>query len=189
MPLDDAFVHAWVTPADIAPARWEPMRDDIISVLRAASRELERDRSDDALAVLRGPEGFGPLHLAPDAVAFNGNAFLGFAGDPFAIERKPRRGVLARASHGGARRAVRRCRTEGHPYDLAVCAVLLVVLRHLGDEARVGTSGGLRTGWGRAAALVRATIGECGQLVQHENGALRWVDAPAAGGQVRSSAS
>jgi len=180
MRTDDGFVHAWTIQAEIAEATWRPLRDDMIAVLRAASMSMERDRSGDDLALLRGPEGLGHLHLEPNEIAFNGNAFLGQAGTPFAIERKARTGVIARVGSSGGRRTVRRCDTRGHPYDLAVCAMLLVLLRHLGDGARVGTSGTLRSGWARAAALVRDTIGECGQLVQFESGMLRWVDAPVA---------
>lgn len=191
MQSDSAFVHAWVLPADIAEARWRPMQADAIRALTAASHVLERDRTGDALAVLRGPEGLGHLVLRPDEIAFNGNSFLGQAGDEFAIERHARHGVIARRSYSGSRRTVRRCDTGGQPYDLAVCAVLLVVERHLGADVRLGTSGSQRSGWGRAAALVRETLGDCGQLVQHENGLLHWVDAPALGASRagRSSAS
>lgn len=181
MPIERAFVHAWVIPADIAESVWRPMHTDAIAVLTAASRQLERDRSGEDLAVLRGPAGLGNLVLRPDEIAFNGNSFLGQAGNEFSVERHARHGVIARRSLSGGRRTVRRCETRGYGYDLAVCAVLLVVERHLGDSMRLGTSGSLRTGWARAAALVRATVGDCGQLVQHENGLLRWVDAPALG--------
>ena len=190
MRADDGFVHAWTLPADLGEEPWAPLRADLIAVLRAASARLERERSGDDLAVLRGPGGLGRLVIEPGVIAFNGNAFLGQSGDEFSIERRARHGVIARVGSFGHRRTVRRCDTAGHPYDLAVCALLLVVLRHLGDAARVGTSGSLRSGWGAAAALVRETIGECGQLVQMESGLLRWVDAPARyTGQRISSAS
>jgi hypothetical protein len=191
MPIASPFVHAWVLPADIAESVWRPLHVDAMAVLTAASHQLERGRGGEALAVLRGPEGLGHLVLRPDEIAFNGNTFLGQAGDEFSIERHARHGVIARRSYGGSRRTVRRCDTRGHAYDLAVCAVLLVVERHLGAEMRLGTSGSLRTGWGRAATLVRETVGDAGQLVQHENGLLRWVDAPALGARrsERSSAS
>ena len=116
--------------------------------------------------------------LDADRIAFNGNAFLGQAADPFTLERRAAHGVLARVGSSGGRRAVGRCATAGLPYDLAVCVTLLVALKHLGSRVRVGTTGSLRNGWGRAAAIVRATTGNCGHLVQHENGILRWVDAP-----------
>jgi hypothetical protein len=191
MRTDDGFVHAWSIQAEIAEPEWRALHADMILVLRAASKQLELDRSGDDLAVLRGPEGLGHLQLDATQIAFNGNAFLGQAGDAFSVERRARRNVLARVGKGGGRRSVRRCDTSGHPYDLAVCACLLVMLRHLGDGVRIGTSGSLRSGWGRAAVLVRATIGESGQLVQLENGMLRWIDAPArdADASIRSSAS
>jgi len=34
------FVHAWVVPSDIAEARWRPMHDEMIRVLRAAAGQL-----------------------------------------------------------------------------------------------------------------------------------------------------
>ena len=190
MRTEDGFMHAWSIPAQIEETAWQALHDDLILVLRGASRQLEHDRSGDALAVLRGPEGMGHLRLDAGEIAFNGNSFLGQAGDPFGIERRARRAVLARVGSSG-RRTVRRCDTRGYPYDLAVCAALLVVLRNLGDAARVGTSGTLRSGWGHAATLVRATLGQCGQLIQLENGILRWIDAPAATAtaRVRSNAS
>lgn len=189
MRTDDGFVHAWTIRATITEAAWRPMHDEMVLVLRAASQQLERERSNDELALLRGPEGMGHLRLLPDVIAFNGNAFLGQAGDPFIIERNAQTGIIARVGSGGARRAVRRCDTRGHPYDLAVCAMLLVLLRYLGTESRVGTSGTLRGAWSRAAMLLRATLGDCGQLVQTEHGLLRWVDAPVQSGRERERSS
>lgn len=191
MRTDDGFVHAWTMGAEIEPAQWRALHADMVLVLSAVSRELERGRSDDALAVLRGPEGLGHVRIDAHAIAFNGNAFLGEAGDSFSIERVAERGIIARRSRGGSRRVIRRCDTRGRPYDLAVCAVLLTVLHHLAGEARVGTSGSPRHGWSSAASVVRATLGDCGQLVQMETGLLRWVQTSTSSGTraTRSSAS
>lgn len=191
MRTDDGFVHAWTMAAEISPALWRAMYGDMVLVLRAASRELERGRRDDSLAVLRGPDGLGHVRIQAEVIACNGNAFLGESGDAFSIERVAERGIIARRNRDGSRRVVRRCDTGGQPYDLAVCAVLLTVLHHLDGDVRVGTSGSPRRGWSRAASVVRATLGECGQLVQMESGLLRWVGAAAAGesGPARSSAS
>ncbi len=191
MRTDDGFVHAWTIQAEIGEPEWQALRSDIILVLRAASHQLEANRSSQDLALLRGPEGLGHLEIEATHIAFNGNVFLGQAGDAFSVERLARHNVIARVGRAGGRRSVRRCDTCGHPYDLAVCAALLVVMRHLGDSVRVGTSGSLRGSWGRAATLVRASTGECGQLTQLENGILRWIDAPARNvdSLMRSSAS
>lgn len=187
----DGYVHAWTMGADLDALRWRAMHSDMLLVLRAASRELERGRAHDTLAMLRGPEGLGGIRIDAGAIAFNGNAFLGQSGDPFSIERIAQRGVIARRSQRDERRVIRRCDTAGHPYDLAVCAILLTGLHHLGSEIRVGTSGSLRGGWSRAAGLVRTALGDCGQLVQMESGILRWVGAAASSetSSRRSSAS
>ena len=191
MRTDEGFVHAWTMGAEIEASRWSALHADMVLVLRAASRALEQGRADEALAVLRGPEGLGHVRIDPHTMAFNGNAFLGEAGDAFSIERVAERGIIARRTRGGSRRVVRRCDTRGHPYDLAVCAVLLTVLHHLGTEARLGTSGSPRRGWSRAASVVRGTLGDCGQLVQMETGLLRWVSTTASidSSTTRSSAS
>jgi hypothetical protein len=141
--------------------------------------------------MLRGPNGFGSLTISAEAIAFNGNSFLGQAGEPFSIERNARQGILARANSNGRRRSVRSCDTRGLPYDLAVCASLITLVRVLGDSVRVGTTGGLKSGWGRAATVLRESLGVRGQLVQSENGVLRWIDAPrtSGSGRVLSSAS
>jgi hypothetical protein len=170
-----SFIHAWVVPAQLEPAVWSTVHRDIVAVLRGASSELEMHRPGEELALLRGPNGLGPLVIRPDALAFNGNVFLGQAGDAFVVECAAQSGIIARRTSDGSQRTVRRCDTRGHPYDLAVCAVLIVLARELGDAARVGTSGTLRTGWGRAATLVRTVLGDGGQLVQKENGLLHWV--------------
>lgn len=171
---DGPFVRAWVLPHEIDADRWTALRHDATRVLRAASARLERGRPDAGAGVLRGPDGLALPLVSEDRIAFNGSAFRGEAGDPFILERRSGTGVVVRAGANGAGRAVRRCDTHGHPYDLAVCALLLTVRRHLGDLMRLGTSGGLRDGWTEAAEVVREALGGAGQLVQSERGLISW---------------
>lgn len=171
---DGPFVHAWVLPREIDEARWIELRADATRVLRTASARLEAGRADDAPGVLRGPEGLGLPNVGADRIALNGSAFRGEAGDAFVLERRATSGVVARAGAGNAGRTVRRCNTRGHPYDLAVCALLLTVQRHLGEQMRLGTSGGLRHGWRDAADVVRHALEVAGELAQSEQGMISW---------------
>ena len=200
-------LHAWALPREIEPDRWEALRRDAVAVLQAVSARLERGNAPEGPAILRGPEGMGGLVIGPDRLAFNGNAFRHEAADAFVLERIAARGFLlggearrhARRAAGGEeeraagtrvdtprprRRAFRRCDTRGHPYDLAVCAVLLTALWHFGDEMRLGTQGSVRAeGWRAAADMVRAVLAIDAQLVQSEFGTIRWRANERAGGQ------
>ena len=176
MKPERSLMHAWVVPSELADPVWTALRHDAIGVLRAASARLEQGRAPDAPAVLRGPLGIGPPELNVERIAFNGNAFLGGSADPFSIERCASTGVIAKDGDRSIGRAVRRCDTLGQPYDLAVSAILLVTLRHLGDAMRLGSSGSLRGGWSDAAALVREVLRDRAQLSQSEAGVLRWLE-------------
>lgn len=179
-------------PHEVELARWRALRADATAVLRAASARLEAGRPEGAAGVLRGPEGVGLPDVTDDRIALNGSAFRGEAGDRFVLERRARHGVMVRAGVGVAGRAIHRCDTGGHPYDLAVCALLLTVLRHLGDGMRLGSSVDLRGGWREAADVVRAALGTSDTLAQSEHGVLAWTpaEAPAScrGRATRSSA-
>lgn len=176
MPASYPFLHAWVLPHPIDDERWGAIRRDAIAVLRAASSRLEAGRSVDEAGMLRGPQGMGLPQIGAERIAFNGSAFRGEAGDAFVLERRPVEGVMLGAGDRASGRAIRRCDTAGHPYDLAVCSLLLLLERHLGDSMRLGSSGGLRDGWSDAAAVVREAIGARGQLVQSEQGLIRWAE-------------
>jgi hypothetical protein len=176
--MDNPFLRAWVLPHEIEAERWAQLRRDATIVLRLVSARLEAGRAPDEPGILRGPEGMGLPQVTQDRIAFNGSVFRGQAGDPFILERRAKRGVIVRGAPGGGGRAVRRCDTGGHPYDLAVCALLLTAARQLGDTMRLGSSGGLRDGWRDAAIVVREALGECGQLVQSESGQLQWAAPP-----------
>jgi hypothetical protein len=174
-----SFVHAWVLPHEIDADAWIALRHGATRVLRTASARLEQGRPADAPGILRGPDGLGLPHVTQECIAFNGSTFRGEAGDPFFLERSSTTGVVVRAGAATVGRAVRRCDTRGQPYDLAVCALLLLARQHLGDAMRLGSSGDLRGGWRAAADVVREATGETGELSQNEQGLIAWVPGPA----------
>ena len=187
--MDSPFLRAWVLPHEIDAERWDALRRDATLVLRHVSARLEAGSRPEDPGILRGPQGLGLPQVTQDSIAFNGSSFRGQSGDPFLLERRARHGVIVRATSGGGGRAVRRCDTAGHPYDLAVCALLLTALRHLGDAMRLGSSGGLRDGWREAAGVVREALGDCGQLAQNDTGQLHWVKNVARATQERTRSS
>lgn len=188
MSFDGPFVHAWVLPHEIDEAQWIALRFDAVKVLRGASARLEAGRPGNAPGILRGPEGIGLPIVTEDRIALNGSAFRGESGDPFMVEHRAISGVVVRAEKGSVGRAVRRCDTRGHPYDLAVCALLLTMQRHLSDVMRLGTTGDIRHAWRDAAEVVRTALGVEGELSQNEQGLVSWRPGRERVRKVRTSA-
>lgn len=80
---------------------------------------------------IRGPSGRGEAVITPTKVAFNGNANLGEACEPFIITLRDLKTANPFAS----------CKTRAEPYDLLViCA--LVRLAHYFPEVLIASDGG-----------------------------------------------
>lgn len=172
------YVHGWSLPREIDAERWARLHAAACAALSAADRLIETRRVAIGLSGsgLHGPEGEGPWVVASDRIAFNGSAHDGQAGDAFVIERRPRGGVVRNPAVGD--RVFRRCDTRELPYDVAVCAVLLVAVHVLRDDLRLGSEGTLRSpGWRDAIEIVRRVLGTSDRLTQDDRGFLRWMPA------------
>lgn len=174
------YVHGWSLPREIDTERWARLHRAASAALAAADRLIGARRYAVGLSDsgLRGPEGEGPLVVESDRIAFNGAAHDGHAGDAFLLERRPRGGVVRNPAVGD--RVFRRCDTRELPYDVAVCAVLLVAAHILGDDLRLGSEGTLRSaGWRDATEIARQVLGTGDRLTQDDRGFLRWAPAAA----------
>ena len=170
------FQHAWVLPREIDEQLWAPFRRHATIVIRAVTARLEANRPSSDPGILRGPLGLGLPQITQDRIAFNGSAFRGQAGAPFILEQRASSGIVMRVGAARTARAVRRCDTLGHPYDLAVCALLVLAKESFGESMRLGSSAGLLDGWRDAASVVRGALSRRGHLVQSEHGLLQWAD-------------
>lgn len=172
------YVHGWSLPREIDVERWTRLHAAATAALGAADRLIEARRLALGLggSGLRGPEGEGPAIVEPDRIAINGAARDGHAADAFVLERRPRGGVVRNPAVGD--RVFRRCDTRELPYDVAVCAVLLVAAHVLGEDLRLGSEGTLRSpGWRDATEIVRHVLGTADRLTQDDRGFLRWMPA------------
>ncbi|MDP2953380.1 MAG: hypothetical protein Q8O76_08715 [Chloroflexota bacterium] len=111
----------------------------------------------DRGVTLRGPGGTGEPALTEFGVAFNGDAKQGEDYESFSFPIQGEEAQRARPLHGGLWAF---CKTARRPYDLAVCAVLLVFKHHLGAEMRISSDGGREADeWLPAEALVKEVLG------------------------------
>ena len=172
------YVHGWSLPREIDAERWARLHAAASAALAAADRLVGARRYAVGLSDsgLRGPEGEGPVVSESDRVAVTRAAHDGLAGDAFVLERRPRGGVVRNPAVGD--RVFRRCDTRELPYDVAVCAVLLVAAHVLGDDLRLGSEGSLRSpGWRDATEIARQVLGTADRLTQDDRGFLRWMPA------------
>lgn len=123
---------------------------------------------------LRGPGGDGDPVVAPARVAFNGDASRNGAAEPFIFAQD------ARADSGGGtadERATAHCDTALLPYDLAVCASLLIAKYHLGDDFKLWSDGKVEElGWPLAREVAGTALGIRGLLREDPERGIEWTD-------------
>lgn len=160
------YTHYWARPREIPAGVFGRIRRDVERVL-AALPERVPEGCAYAGAPLRvcGGDGHGAPEVTGALVAFNGDAGAGMDYEAFWLPRldSDGRDYWVRRNEGS--RPVKLCwefcKTERRPYDLAVCAALLVAKLHLGDRFLVSSdSGSMEAGaWPVARELVARVLG------------------------------
>ena len=183
----------------IAGPSWARVRNDISIALQlfqvTSTNPTWREAGVEPVA-LRGPDGTGdplgeaalglePLPAVQDLLAAvdpqvtlgepgNGDASRNGAADPFIFAQDAR-------TDGGAaptdERAHARCDTALLPYDLAVCASLLIAKYHLGDAFRLESDGKVEElGWPLAREVAGTAPGIRGKLKENPERGIEWTD-------------
>jgi hypothetical protein len=171
------YSHRWERPAVLAGPSWARIRNDISIALQlfqvTSTNPAWREAGVEPVA-LRGPDGDGDPVVAPAAVAFNGDASRNGAADPFRFSQDGRdEGEPA----GTAAHVRARCDTALLPYDLAVCAALLIAKYHLGDDFVLRSDGKVEElGWPLAREVAGTALGIHGLLKEDPERGVVWTD-------------
>lgn len=161
----------------ISGASWARIRNDISIVLQlfqaTSTSPTWREVGVEPVA-LRGPDGTGEPIVAPTRLAFNGDAARNGAADPFIFAQD------ARADGGGGEpgaRTLASCDTALLPYDLAVCASLLIAKYHLGDSLLLRSDGKVEElGWPLAREVAGTALGIRGVLRDDATRGIEWAE-------------
>lgn len=162
----------------IVGPQWARIRNDMSIALQlfqvTSTNPTWREAGVEPVA-LRGPDGDGDPVVAPARVAFNGDASRNGAADPFIFAQD------ARAESGGATPTNElvhaHCDTALLPYDLAVCASLLIAKYHLGDAFLLRSDGKVEElGWPLAREVAGTALGIRGLLRDDPKRGIEWVD-------------
>ncbi|MDP2950074.1 MAG: hypothetical protein Q8P22_11105 [Chloroflexota bacterium] len=142
------YTHYWSHDEELDRAALSHALADVAKIVRGV-----QDRG----IALRGPDGTGDPELTEFRVAFNGDAEQDEDYESFSFPIQGEEAQRARHLHGGLWAF---CKTARMPYDLAVCAALLVFKHHLGGQMRVSSDGGREEDeWLPAEALVQEVLG------------------------------
>lgn len=110
------YTHYWRgNGQEISPEKWQLICSDARAVLKTVPVMLWREYDDPDTQ----PE------IGPDLIAFNGAGDKGH--ETFWLERRPAKFTF--------------CKTAYKPYDLAVCAVLIIAHHHAGDILTISSDG------------------------------------------------
>jgi hypothetical protein len=161
----------------IVGPQWARVRNDISIALQlfqvTSTNPTWREAGVEPVA-LRGPDGDGDPVVAPARVAFNGDASRNGAAEPFVFVQD------ARVDGGGAaanERVHARCDTALLPYDLAVCASLLIAKFHLGDAFLLWSAGKVEElGWPLAREVAGTALGIRGLLREDPERGIEWTE-------------
>jgi len=171
------YSHRWERPAVIAGPSWARVRNDISIALQlfqaTSSNPTWREAGVEPVA-LRGPDGAGDPVVAPARVAFNGDGARNGAADPFILAQDARPEGDAATADGRVRAS---CDTALLPYDLAVCASLLIAKYHLGDAFLLESDGKVEElGWPLAREVAGTALGIRGLLREDRERGIEWTD-------------
>jgi hypothetical protein len=156
---------------------WARVRNDISIALQlfqvTSTNPTWREVGVEPVA-LRGPDGTGDPMVAPARVAFNGDASRNGAADPFVFAQD----ALAEGKPAaGDGRVSARCDTALLPYDLAVCASLLIAKYHLGDAFVLHSDGKVgELGWPLAREVAGTALGIRGLLREDAERGIEWTE-------------
>lgn len=161
----------------IAGPSWARVRNDISIALQlfqvTATNPTWREVGVEPVA-LRGPDGTGDPVVAPTRVAFNGDASRNGAADPFLFLQDARTERESSTLDGRVRAG---CDTALLPYDLAVCASLLIAKYHLGDAFVLHSDGKVEElGWPLAREVAGTALGIRGLLREDAERGIEWTE-------------
>ena len=171
------YTHRWERPAVLPGASWARIRNDISIALQlfqvTTTSPTWREVGVEPVA-LRGPDGTGDPIVAPTRIAFNGEASRNGAADPFAFAQDARTENREPDSDERVRVV---CDTALLPYDLAVCASLLVAKYHLGDALVLRSDGKVEElGWPLAREVAGTALGIRGILKDDATRGIEWTE-------------
>jgi hypothetical protein len=144
------YTHHWRRPGRLPARKFRAAAEDCRKVVETLCRERR-------FRVQRESDGTTPPVFDRDAVRFNGEGDLGH--ETFHVPRvytPPdwQREHYRKGPWGDF------CKTARKPYDLAVCACLIVLRHHLGGKFGVSSDGGDdEEGWAAARAACQAALG------------------------------
>lgn len=116
--------------------------------------------------VLRGGLGKGEPEISEWGIWLNGDGEKGLDHETFAFPMTPDMAKRAKELHGGLWDFTK---TARKPYDLAVCAILLVLKHHLGNQIRIASDGDRKADeWLPAEDLVSEVLGYDQQFAQED---------------------
>jgi hypothetical protein len=149
------YTHTWYRPKAIDPKAYEQLKADLLKVLAVA-------KEDDGMVFADGG-GHTPidaamaadaLHLEPYYFDFNG--MRGEGCEAFSFDRLVYEGMESK-KHPGLFHQF--CKTEHKPYDVAVCACLLVVKHHLPGILVYSDGDMSERNWRRAVDIANKVLG------------------------------
>ena len=170
-----SYTHRWTRSNRLDDATWERIRLDAetaLQLFRVTASDQWRETGHEPVQ-LRGPDGRGGPVIAITSIAFNGDAAREASADAFVFPQDARDGS-APAESSATHPARFTCNTELHPYDVAVCTVLLIAKHHLGEGLELQSDGAVEEFSWPVAREVAGTVLRTTAALENGPDGIRW---------------
>lgn len=154
------YKHYWYRPKIISPEKYAVLYNDMLKVLDSLPAVYPGAYYRGTPILLKGWDGELPFEPDPTDFGFSGDADTGMSHETFRFDREIHETRWAVSKVTGGKPLFREsCETGRKPYDLAVCACLLVAKHHL-PEMVIESDGEMdKQSWPHAFDLVENVLG------------------------------
>ena len=132
------YTHYYYRQKELDKKKFQDFKDDVVKLHRSLPEHTNSAGGyhTHQRVIIKGGDGTGSPHFSIDGICFNGDKEKDMYHETFNI---PRVHMKERVDENGL--IFDFCKTARKPYDILVCASLIALKKHFGNDVKVSSDG------------------------------------------------